>query len=108
MGLLMCLARCAAVPDIHFIDDALDGGANDASADADATREGGGGDASDDVVGQDTGVGCPSAPPPGADGCCDFVPCTPSTCAKCGACSGADICCARGANPVCKPTVACN
>ena len=106
-------AACGSVPDITFVDLTSDGG-SDAGSDAasDAESDGTG---SDVIPPQDGPSGCPTSPPIGYDGCCGASPCRGSTCATtaCGACGGqctkgGDVCCARSANPMCKPAVSCN
>ncbi len=86
------LAACGSVPSIRFVEG--DGGVD--AADSAATTSEAGSEA-----GTDAGPGCPTQPPPGADGCCGVVPCAGAKCekqcAKCTSCTAAQYCCARGA-----------
>jgi hypothetical protein len=102
-----CLAACAAVPDITFVDDRdasfdawiesgapLDAGANDGS--------------SDDAIAIDASGSCEAGiVPPGATTCCEDIPCSGicniANCNKCKTCSVTDLCCGKNGSTMCVP-----
>jgi hypothetical protein len=94
-------AACGSVPDIIF-DVGADGG-------PDATDDGSLADGGRDADGTGDGNVAPDAlTPPCPCKAAGTGVCNQAACTTCGTCLGADICCARNANAMCKPPTTCN